>query len=322
MVRLEKMYGAEGGYVPEVIVSGYVLMGEEKIRSGLDKVIDKALSGSINGKESKVTKADVAAYQAPGASDSLILSRFESFSAFTVGAAGFLDGINPCAFTTIVFFISFLAFAGYRKREMIFAGSFFTAAVFIAYFLIGLGIFRFLRSLRGFSHLTLVINILIGCLAFILGIFSVIDYFRFRKTHDAKTSILQLPASIKMRIHSVIGGDFRQNKFGQKNALLKISWVAFTTGFMVSILESICTGQVYLPTIAYVLRMPDKHAPALLYLLIYNLAFIAPLIVVFILGLFGATSNVFSRFMQRHFGFVKLSTAALFFVLGAILIIK
>jgi len=322
MISLEKMYGAEGGYVPEIIVSRYVLMGEQEIKAGLDKAIEKALLESQKGAESgELTKEDVAAYQAPGLVDSLIISRFESFSAYAVGIAGFLDGINPCAFTTIVFFITFLAFVGYRKREMIVAGSFFTIAVFMAYFLIGLGILRFFRSLGAFGYLAFAINAFIGGLAFFLGILSVADYFKFRKTKDAKTSILQLPQSIKNRIHSIIGGDFRQDKKGARKTLLKIAWIAFTAGFMVSILESICTGQVYLPTIAYVLKMPDKHLSALSYLLIYNLAFIMPLVIVLILGLFGATSGVFSKFMQKHFGFVKLSTAALFFILAFALVI-
>ena len=321
MTRLEKLYGAEGGYVPEVIVSRYVLMGEKEIKAGLDKVIEKALAEPEDAEVSSLTKEDVVAYHAPGAADFLILERFASFSAFTVGVAGFLDGLNPCAFTTIVFFISFLAFVGYRKREMILAGSFFTIAVFIAYFLIGLGIFKFLRSMSAFSYAALAINIIIGSVAFILGILSIVDYFKFRKTNDAKASILQLPRSIKNRIHSIVGGEFRQDKKARRKALLKIAWAAFTSGFAVSILESICTGQVYLPTIAYVLRMPDKHMSALSYLLVYNLAFIAPLIIVFILGFFGATSSAFSKFMQKHFGFVKLSTAALFFILGAVLVI-
>lgn len=253
--------------------------------------------------------------------EAVILSKFESFNICMVGAAGFLDGINPCAFATIVFFISFLAFAGYRKREMILAGSFFTIAVFTAYFLIGLGIFKFLRSLNIFSYAALVINIIIGSLAFVLGILSIVDYFRFKKTHDAKNSMLQLSQPIKNKIRSIIGADFRQDQKTGRKAMFKIIWTAFTAGFMISILESICTGQVYLPTIAYVLRIPGKHMPALLYLLVYNFAFIAPLIIVFIMGLFGATSKDFSKFMQCHFGFIKLFTAALFFVLGAVLII-
>ena len=319
MIQLEKSAGAEGGYVPEIIVSGYVLMGEGKIKAGVDMVIETMLEESKES--SRLTREDVVEYQSPEAAERVILSRFGAFSAYTVGAAGFLDGMNPCAFTTIVFFMSFLAFAGYRKREMIFAGSFFTIAVFMAYFLIGLGIFKFLRSLSAFNYLALAINILVGSLAFLLGVLSIIDYFKFKKTKDVKTSILQLPQSIKNRIHSIIGGDFRQGKNGGRKALLKIAWIAFTSGFMVSVLESVCTGQVYLPTIAYVLKMPDKHISALSYLVVYNVAFIAPLVIVFMLGLFGATSGAFSKFMQKHFGFVKLSTAALFFVLAAVLVI-
>jgi hypothetical protein len=316
MTRLERLYGVEaGGYVPEVIVSRYVLIGEKNIKVRLDKIIEKALSEPAQ----KPLNLDAAKYQEPAGS--LILSRFESFSPYTLSIAGFLDGINPCAFTTIVFFISFLAFAGYRKKEMFFAGLFFVLAVFTAYFMIGLGIFRFLRALEGFNYLAIVIDILIGALAFLLGIISLVDYLRFKKTKDVKTAILQLPLSIKNRIHSVIGADFRQDHGSQKKALLKVIWIALTSGFMVSVLESICTGQVYLPTIAYVLRMPGKNIPALFHLLFYNIAFIAPLIAVFLLGLFGATSNNFSRFMQRHFGLVKLSTAILFFALGSILII-
>ena len=204
---------------------------------------------------------------------------------------------------------------------MFFAGSSFTLAVFITYLLIGLGIFRFLRALRTFSSVAYSINILISVLAFLLGALSLVDYFRFRRTKDAKGIILKLPQSIKNRIHSIIGSDFRAEKGDKKRTFLKIIWIALTAGFMVSVLESFCTGQVYLPTIAFVLKIPDRRISALLYLLLYNLAFIAPLIVVFLLGLFGASSNIFSRFMERHLGLVKLSTAALFFALATILII-
>ncbi|MDP8229937.1 MAG: cytochrome c biogenesis protein CcdA [Candidatus Gorgyraea atricola] len=316
MTKLENLYGIEGGYVPEVIVSGYVLMGKEEIFSRLDEVIHDALEEDpAILKKNKELALEAAEYHPP--TESLILSKFESFSVYTVMAAGLLDGVNPCAFTTIVFFISFLAFVGYRRREMFFAGASFTVAVFIAYLLIGLGIFRFLKILSGFSYVMLAINILIGGLAILLGILSLVDYFRFKKTKDTSSIILKLPESIKKRIHSVIGSDFR----GEKHNIAKIIWVAFTAGFMVSILESFCTGQVYLPTIAFVMRMPGKAISAFAYLVLYNLAFILPLIAVFILGLFGATSTTFSKFMQKHLGLVKLSTAVLFFLLGTLLLI-
>ena len=212
----------------------------------------------------------------PQSSD-LILSRFESFSVYTVMTAGLLDGVNPCAFTTIVFLISFLALAGYRKREMFLIGTTFTLAVFITYLLIGLGIFRFLRAMRGFAYVATGINIAIGCLAFILGALSLIDYVRFKRARDPKAMLLKMPQSLKNRIHSVIGSDFRATK-GSGKGMAKIAWAAFAAGFTVSL-------------------------------------------AVFLLGLFGVTSKAFSGFMEKRMGAVKLSTAVLFFILSAVLLI-
>ncbi|MBU4313073.1 MAG: hypothetical protein KJ706_10225 [Candidatus Omnitrophica bacterium] len=319
MTRLEKLYGVEGGFVPEVIVSRQVLMGKEEIALRLDEVIHDALEEPIDLKKNQALALEAAKYQEP--TRGIILSRFESFSVYTVLSAGLLDGVNPCAFTTIVFFISFLAFVGYRRREMFFAGLSFTLAVFFTYLLIGLGIFRFLRAMKAFGYVTVFINTLIGALAILLGILSLVDYFRFKKSKDSKSIILKLPQAIKNKIHSVIGSDFRKDKKSEKRNFWKIIWIALSAGFMVSLLESFCTGQVYLPTIAFVLKMPDKSISAFLYLIMYNLAFIAPLVAVFFLGLFGVTSNAFSRFMEKRLGLVKLSTAALFFLLAAVLII-
>ena len=317
MIRFERLYGVEGGYAPEVVVSRHVLMGKEEITSRLDEVIHDALEGPVEVK--KKIEMQVAEYHPPA--EALILSRFESFSVYAVMAAGLLDGVNPCAFTTIVFFISFLALVGYKRREMFFAWASFTAAVFVTYLLIGLGIFRFLRTMKSFGGVTIFIDIAIGALAFLLGVLSLIDYFRYKKSKDSKGIILRLPGFIKNKIHSLIGSDFRIERGKKKRNFLRIIWAALTAGFMVSVLESFCTGQVYLPTVAFVLRVPGKRISALLYLILYNLAFITPLIIVFLLGLIGATSATFARFMEKRIGAIKLATAALFFLLAAFLMI-
>ena len=44
--------------------------------------------------------------------------------------AGLIDGVNPCAFATIIFLISMLAFLVQGKREMLTIGFGFTFAVF------------------------------------------------------------------------------------------------------------------------------------------------------------------------------------------------
>ncbi len=57
-------------------------------------------------------------------------------------------------------------------------------------------------------------------------------------------------------------------------------------GFLVSVFELACTGQVYLPTIVYLVRT-ERQLGGYLYLGLYNLGFIAPLLGVFGLSVAG-----------------------------------
>jgi len=49
---------------------------------------------------------------------------------------------------------------------------------------------------------------------------------------------------------------------------------------------------------------------------LYNLMFILPLVVVFLLAYFGTTSQQLSLFVHRHMAAVKLATAGLFVLLA------
>lgn len=246
-----------------------------------------------------------------------LVSRFKAFTPLAVISAGLIDGINPCAFTVIVFFISFLALQGYKKRELVLIGLGFIFAVFLTYLLIGLGIFGFLYRLKGFWFLVRFFNFSIGIFSIILGFFCLYDFLKFKKTKEAEGLILQLPKVIKDRIHKVIGLHYRGKT--QKQTL-KLFFSALITGFLISILEAVCTGQVYLPTIAFVFKTTYLKLEAGAYLLLYNLMFILPLFIIFILGLFGATSQAFAKFLKERLLAIKLLMMLLFFGLGVFLI--
>jgi len=83
------------------------------------------------------------------------------------------------------------------------------------------------------------------------------------------------------------------------------------------VVELACTGQVYLPTIIFVLGLPDWRARATLALVVYNLMFILPLVAVFLLVYFGTTSQQLTGWMQRRAAAVKLGMAVLFLLLAA-----
>jgi cytochrome c biogenesis protein CcdA len=85
------------------------------------------------------------------------------------------------------------------------------------------------------------------------------------------------------------------------------------------LLEAVCTGQTYLPTIVFILK-GYKDMKAFIYLVTYNLMFVVPLFVIFLFALFGATSVQFSRFMKDKLGAIKILMSLLFLGLGIYLI--
>jgi cytochrome c biogenesis protein CcdA len=164
----------------------------------------------------------------------------------------------------------------------------------------------------------------VGSFSILLGVLALYDFFKFKKTGSADTLILQLPRAIKEKIHSLIGSRYRKagsdKEESSKSEVFRLVVGAFTTGFLVSLLEAVCTGQMYLPTITFVLRATSLKLPALGYLLLYNFMFIIPLIFIFLLSLAGATSAQFAKFFKKYLAAIKIIMAMLFFILGIFLV--
>lgn len=245
-----------------------------------------------------------------GNAGNAIVNRFQTFSVFGIIAAGFLDGINPCAFATIVFFISYLIFAGRRRRAILLMAFFFILAVFVSYFAIGLGAYRLLQFFTRVKLLTLILFRLFGILAIVLGLLSLYDFYLSRRGQIRKM-LLQLPLSVKQRIHKSI-----KEKTGTGGIVIG----SLAAGFLISFLEFGCTGQVYLPTITFIISQQGLSARPILYLLMYNLMFILPLVVI------ALTASLLSReqtaaFLEKRIPQVKLATALLFFGLGIALLL-
>jgi len=203
---------------------------------------------------------------------------------------------------------------------------FFISAVFLTYLLIGLGMFTFFYSFKGFWFLRKVFNLIVGVLTLIFGIMAAYDLGKYLKTGKTEGMSLQLPRAIKNQIHKVIGDHYRKNKetkdIPSSASFGKLIVTALVTGFLVSVLEAVCTGQVYLPTIAFVLKSAEVKIKAVAYLVLYNLMFVLPLVIIFLCALAGTTSEDFSRFLKRHFLLTKFLMAAVFYGLGIYLILR
>jgi hypothetical protein len=94
------------------------------------------------------------------------------------------------------------------------------------------------------------------------------------------------------------------------------------SGVIVSFLELACTGQIYLPAIRMMLfDVAGLWLKAVFYLLVYNLAFVVPLLGVFLLAYFGVTSEQLRGWLTRRMGVTKLATALFFSGLGALILL-
>jgi len=243
----------------------------------------------------------------PEEAEQSIIERFRSFGVLTVVFAGLVDGLNPCAFATLAFFVSYLTLSGRQGREILAVGVAFTLGVFLAYLVVGLGFYKVLDLLGDLlTTLGRWVYGLTGLLCAVLAVFSFLDFLRARRGETGDMT-LNLPHSLRMRINAVI-------RKGRRSEAFVVG--AFVTGVVVSFLELACTGQVYLPTIVFVMSQPEMRVRAFVFLVLYNLLFVLPLVVVFILAYYGTGSKQLTRFLQRRAATVKLGMTLLFAALA------
>ena len=89
----------------------------------------------------------------------------------------------------------------------------------------------------------------------------------------AKEMALKLPDRLRMSINAQISRRLH-------GSYLVVG--ALGLGATVSLVELVCTGQVYVPLIRYMTSVSADRLRALGLLLVYNTAFVVPLIVVFL----------------------------------------
>jgi cytochrome c biogenesis protein CcdA len=311
--KLVSSLGAELTAFPVLRMENTLLQGEPEIREKLSGILQARAAERAGSAEARDAAEARGAADETGGTPSAekpsegALTALESLSALPVIAGGLLDGINPCAFTTLIFLLASLALAGRGRREVLIIGALFSFAVFLTYLSIGLGFFAALRAASAYSLVSRILRwVLFAVLAAFAGL-SVYDYAVIRGGRPTEI-LLQLPLSLKKRIHSSIRTRVRTAALAGSSLVL---------GFLVSVFEFACTGQVYLPTLAYLVRM-GREPRALLLLLLYNLAFIAPLLIVFGASYMGVGSERITKFFQKHMAAVKLGLAAFFLGLAAV----
>ncbi|MEO0293687.1 MAG: hypothetical protein ABIN61_05645 [candidate division WOR-3 bacterium] len=290
--------------VPMLFIGNDYFTQEDLKKMSLKEILEK-----YKGKETTLPWEEV--LKLKDKAEENIQKRFKNIGIFTIILAGLIDGINPCAFATIIFLIAFLSTLGKKAEETLLAGITYSSMVFIVYFLIGVGLIKFITLLKLTNVIGKIILSCVALLAIFFGVLSFYDYIKLKKGEISEVK-LQLPRGVKKRIHFVI-----REKMGKRNIFI----ASVISGFFVSLSEFICTGQIYLPTIAFVTGIPQLRVRALIYLIFYNVAFIVPLVVVFLSVYRGMKSEALNKFWSKKVKFVKLATSFFFVFLGIFVIL-
>lgn len=216
--------------------------------------------------------------------------------------AALLDSINPCVLGVLIFLVSYLLATFYKNpNRMLLSAAVYILAVYVTYFFIGLGILKFTVS-TGFTNTFYWVA---GIIAILAGILELKDFFWYGRGF----SLAIIP-----------GGDVRikyyTNKIGQlerKHPIYGLL-VSLFLGFFVVLVEFPCTGAPYLAILALISQ--GFLSRAVPYLLLYNLVFIIPLIVIVGLAYFGKSSQSLEEWRHKHRKLMRLVVGVFLLALG------
>lgn len=249
-----------------------------------------------------------------------IPSKHTRFTLGTLIVSGFIDGFNPCAFTIVIILAGILAAGGSHRTARLVGGISFCVGSYLTYMLMGLG---FLGAWRSLATLSRWHDWIMGALAtmlVVLGFLSLRDAWRYRRTGDFRTVTLQLPDRVKKLIRMVATICWNDEADAGRGSW-RISLVLVTSfgcGFIVTLLDALCTGQIYVPACALIAREPEAVRTFLM-LALYNLAFIAPLITIFIVAALGVDSSRLQGWSRRNVVPSKIGLAFIFLLLAVLI---
>ena len=170
--------------------------------------------------------------------------------------------------------------------------------VFFTYLLAGLGILYFLSSVPLF--ISEYISIIVGLLIVIAGLIEIKDFFWY-----GQGITLAIPPEKAKQIHEMT-----------KKVTLPAMVIL---GAFVAGVELPCTGGPYLAILVFLSQ--NFNFTALLWLVLYNIIFVMPLVVILLMVYFGMKIQSLKRWKQDNRGYMRLATGVILIGLGWLLIL-
>lgn len=211
-----------------------------------------------------------------------------------VGAA-VIDSINPCAFGVLIFLLTYLFKAVPDRRRILAHGMAYIIGVFLTYLAAGL---LLLPILQQFGKTATGVYLAIAGLLIVFGLLEIKDFFWYGKG----PSLAILPSAAR-----------RIEYYTQKvNGRISIS---FFLGVFVALVELPCTGAVYLGVLALV-ALSGLQVGTFTMLVVYNLIFVLPLVVILFAVFRGAQSTTLEDLRKKYRRHMRLAAGLLLIAMG------
>lgn len=209
-----------------------------------------------------------------------------------------VDSINPCAIGVLILLLSTLLVMRQDKRKMLFFSLTYIGAVFVTYILAGLGLMTFLNQIP--LIVAAYISIVVASILTLAGLIEIKDFLWYGKGFS-----LSIAPSMSKKI----------NEYATKITFPGLLFL----GAFVAAVELPCTGGPYLAIILLLSQHFDLTAFGLL--ILYNLIFVLPLVVIVIIFLIGARISSIKMWKQKYRAHMRLVTGLLLIGLSWLLIL-
>jgi cytochrome c biogenesis protein CcdA/glutaredoxin len=286
-VEMNRQYNISNSGIPVIFIGDRILVGETEIKNHFEERIlaEKERYASCN---TTTTMASSSPENCPTTATSLTPQM--------VVVPALVDSLNPCAFSVLIFLLISFAAAANRRRILLIGGSY-IAAVFLFHLLMGIGIFS-VFTLSGYSKL---FSLLGATIAVILGVITLVDVIK-----NKETFILSVPESVK----------------GLLSHYIRIASLpaAFILGILAGLLGFSCTGGIYISILALMGRNLTLTT-GLPYLILYNLVFVLPLVLVTLLIAYGVSPEKADKWRTDNRRALRLIIGIIMMALGLVIFI-
>ena len=223
--------------------------------------------------------------------------------------AGLIDSLNPCAFALLLVFVSTMlamlqrqsdaAGAHRAQRWLLSRGGIYILGIFLTYLALGFGLLGALQVAKAFSSSHLISRVA-ALIALLLG-------------------LLAMQEALLPELGSRLSAHMNMARMRELVSRLSVP-ALFGAGVLVGLCTVPCAGSVYLAVLALLSTQATVLA-GVGYLILYNVVFVAPLLIILALASSPPVYRQLARWQLRQRLLLKLGTAVMTIGVGLLTLV-